>query len=126
GGTGAMTLPDLYRERFGSPALGMLASVLVMFFLICNLVPQFTAGARIMKIVIPEEAALWVANQAGPGLAGNLDRVYYFIGLAIFTATVVAYTTYGGFLSGIVSDRFLSILIVGGRVLVFPTEIQAC
>src|SRR3954469_12892466 len=53
--TGAITLPDLFRERFGSPTIGILTSLLVMFFLICNLVPQFTAGARIMKIVLPAE-----------------------------------------------------------------------
>src|SRR3954462_15347208 len=31
--TGAITLPDLYRERFGSPSLGLITSLLVMFFL---------------------------------------------------------------------------------------------
>ncbi len=51
--TGAITLPDLFRERFGSPALGLLTSILVMGFLSTNLVAQFTAGARILKIVIP-------------------------------------------------------------------------
>src|SRR3954468_23962679 len=55
--TGAITLPDLFRERFSSPRLGMLTSLLIMFFLVCNLVPQFTAGARIMKIVLPSSAS---------------------------------------------------------------------
>src|SRR3954466_4736093 len=55
--TGAITLPDLFRERFGSPALGLLTSVLVMFFLTCNLVPQFKAGGVILRIVLPAEAA---------------------------------------------------------------------
>src|SRR5438128_8859984 len=32
--TGAITLPDLFRERFGSPALGMLTSLVVLFFLV--------------------------------------------------------------------------------------------
>src|SRR4051812_32558014 len=48
--TGAITLPDLFRERFGSPPLGLLTSVLVMFFLTVNMVAQFAAGARIMRI----------------------------------------------------------------------------
>src|SRR5262249_5349922 len=53
--TGAITLPDLFRERFGSPRLGLLTSLLVMFFLSVNMVAQFAAGARIMKIVVPAE-----------------------------------------------------------------------
>src|SRR3954470_14724458 len=83
--TGAITLPDLLRERYGSPALGMLTSLLIMFFLVCNLVPQFTAGARIMKIVLPSSASDWFASEGTPV---HLDAAY-LLGLAIFTATVV-------------------------------------
>src|SRR3954453_12856049 len=83
--TGAITLPDLFRERFGSPTLGLLTSLLVMFFLVCNLVPQFKAGARIMKIVLPAETTQWVVSD---DLVTSADAGYY-IGLAIFTATVV-------------------------------------
>ncbi|MFO0907793.1 MAG: hypothetical protein U0794_05430 [Isosphaeraceae bacterium] len=36
--------PDLFRERFGSPTLGLLTSVLIMVFLSTNLVAQFAAG----------------------------------------------------------------------------------
>src|SRR6185312_15878960 len=57
--TGAITLPDLFRERYGSPGLGLLTSVLVMFFLSTNLVAQFTAGARILKIVLPSDTMHW-------------------------------------------------------------------
>src|SRR3954464_9712054 len=78
--TGAITLPDLFRERFGSPTLGMLTSLLVLFFLTCNLVPQFTAGARILKIALPAEAAGWFA---GAGMPAHVDGAYY-LGLAIF------------------------------------------
>src|SRR3954452_14591565 len=87
--TGAITLPDLFRERFGSPTLGMLTSLLVMFFLVCNLVPQFTAGARIMNMVLPSSASEWFASEGAPD---HLDGACLF-GRAIFTATVVAYTT---------------------------------
>src|SRR3954453_19890031 len=51
--TGAITLPDLLRERYASPALGLLTSLLVIFFLTCNRVPQFKAGGVIMKILLP-------------------------------------------------------------------------
>src|SRR3954447_17780800 len=98
--TGAITLPDLLRERFGSPALGLLTSLLVIFFLTCNLVPQFKAGGVIMKIVLPSETVGWVVDESLP-VRGD---VAYYIGLAIFAATVIAYTTYGGFLAAIWTD----------------------
>src|SRR4051812_34955285 len=119
--TGAITLPDLFRERFGSPALGLLTSVLVMGFLICNLVPQFTAGARIMKIVLPAETMSWVVSD---DLAVSSDASYY-LGLFIFTATVVAYTTYGGFLAAIWTDVFQSIVMAIGVMLLFPLAMAA-
>src|SRR3954452_5894988 len=72
--TGAITLPDLFRERFGSPALGLLTSLLVMFFLTTNLVAQFTAGARILKIVLPAETTQWVVSVT---LAASTDAGYY-------------------------------------------------
>jgi SSS family solute:Na+ symporter/sodium/pantothenate symporter len=119
--TGAITLPDLFRERFGSPALGMLTSLLVMGFLVCNLVPQFTAGARIMKIVLPSAATGWLVDESAPV---DVDAAY-LVGLAIFTATVVAYTTYGGFLAAIWTDVFQSLIMAVGVVLLFPLAMQA-
>ena len=119
--TGAITLPDLFRERFGSPALGLLTSLVVIFFLTCNLVPQFTAGARIMKIVLPSGAAGWLAGENAPV---DIDLAY-LVGLAIFMITVVAYTTYGGFLAAIWTDVFQSIVMAIGVVLLFPLAMKA-
>src|SRR3954464_5307161 len=119
--TGAITLPDLFRERFGSPTLGLMTSLLVMFCLICNLVAQFSAGARIMKIVLPAESASWFVSDE---LAATAD-VGYYIGLAIFTATVVAYTAYGGFLAAIWTDVFQSIVMAVGVMILFPLAMNA-
>jgi sodium/pantothenate symporter len=119
--TGAITLPDLFRERFGSPALGLLTSVLVMGFLSTNLVAQFAAGARIMKIVLPARAADWAFHD---GLVGPTDSGYV-LGLFIFAATVVAYTTYGGFLAAIWTDVFQSVIMAVGVVLLFPLAMAA-
>lgn len=119
--TGAITLPDLFRERFGSPTLGLMTSLLVMFFLVCNLVAQFAAGARIMKIVLPAETTSWFLSG---DLAASTD-VGYYIGLAIFTATVVAYTTYGGFLAAIWTDVFQSIIMAVGVMLLLPLAMAA-
>lgn len=119
--TGAITLPDLFRERYGSPTLGLLTSLLVMFFLVCNLVPQFKAGAIIMKIVLPPSAS---GMFFGEELVSS-GQANYYLGLLIFTATVVFYTTYGGFLAAIWTDVFQSIVMAIGVMLLFPLAMKA-
>src|ERR1700758_2993402 len=47
--SGAITVPDVLRDRFQSPALGLFASVFLLIFLLFNLVGQFKAGGLIMK-----------------------------------------------------------------------------
>src|SRR6516164_2434947 len=51
--TGALTVPDLFRARFDSPALGLAASLLIMFYMSFMMVAQFKAGATIMKEAWP-------------------------------------------------------------------------
>lgn len=117
--TGAITLPDLFRERYGSPALGLMTSLLIMFFLTCNLIPQFKAGGVIMKIVLPSETVNWVVDET---LTVKVDMAYR-IGLAIFAATVIAYTAYGGFLAAIWTDVFQSLIMAVGVMILFPLAI---
>ena len=119
--TGAITLPDLFRERFASPGLGLLTSLLIVFFLTCNLVPQFKAGGVIMKIVLPSAAYTWASAE---DLAVTVD-MGYIVGLAIFTATVVAYTAYGGFLAAVWTDVFQSLIMAVGVILLFPLAMAA-
>lgn len=47
--TGAVTVPDVLRDRFNSPALGLTATLLILLFLTFNLVAQFKAGGLVMK-----------------------------------------------------------------------------
>src|SRR6516165_3573832 len=47
--SGAITVPDVLRDRFQSPALGVLASLFLLLFLIFNLVGQFKAGGIILR-----------------------------------------------------------------------------
>lgn len=46
---GAVTMPDVLRDRFRSPTLGILATLLILLFLVFNLVAQFKAGGLVMK-----------------------------------------------------------------------------
>jgi len=47
--TGAVTVPDLLRDRFNCPALGITAGLIILLFLPFNLVAQFKAGALVMR-----------------------------------------------------------------------------
>src|SRR5208283_3166601 len=40
----------LFRERFASPGLGLLASLFILFYMSFMMVAQFKAGALVMKI----------------------------------------------------------------------------
>jgi SSS family solute:Na+ symporter/sodium/pantothenate symporter len=130
--TGALTVPDLLRARFNSPLLGLLSSLLIVGFLSVMLVAQFKPGAILMKLVWPGSGGLaFLADYddpppdalPAPAVAANevkapasLDRAY-FIGLTVFTVTVVGYTLAGGFLASVWTDLMQSVLMWFGVVL---------
>jgi sodium/pantothenate symporter len=59
---GAITVPDLFRERFASPGLGLLASLFILFYMSFMMVAQFKAGALVMKIAWVGSAS-WSEDQ---------------------------------------------------------------
>ncbi len=115
--TGAITVPDLLRERFGSPAVGLTASLLIIFFMTFMMVAQFKAGALIMKMSWPGSGAMALSEDAA--VAAD-QQTYYWIGLAIFALTVVGYTLIGGFLAAVWTDLFQSVLMFIGIMLLLP------
>ena len=136
--SGAITVPDVLRDRFQSPALGLLAGVCLVLFLVFNLVAQFKAGGLIMRKAcegVRDQAVYQAARDAsahaltGAGLwdeqaaanrKGDLnDQEYpdYVLGIVIFALTVVAYTTYGGFWAVTWTDVLQGLVIVMGAVL---------
>ncbi len=46
---GSVTVPDVLRDRFNSPGLGITASLFILACLIVNLIGQFKAGGNVMK-----------------------------------------------------------------------------
>lgn len=119
--TGAITLPDLFRERFASPALGILTSVLIILFLTCNLIPQFKGGGIILKTVLPPG---WIEGFAAASPFSFSDPAY-ILGLLIFTTTVVTYTAYGGFLAAVWTDVFQSLIMAVGVIILLPLALMA-
>jgi Na+/pantothenate symporter len=62
--TGAVTVPDLFRERFKSPAVGVVALVFILTFMSSMMVAQFKAGALIMKVAWPESGVLALSEES--------------------------------------------------------------
>jgi SSS family solute:Na+ symporter/sodium/pantothenate symporter len=135
--SGAITVPDVLRDRFRSPALGVLSSLFLLLFLVFNLVGQFKAGGLIMREAcggVRESAAyrgardgtaaalgragLWRPETAEPeGKFYDRDYPDYVLGLLVFAVTVVAYTAYGGFWAVTWTDVLQGIVIVLGALL---------
>src|SRR5215472_3764643 len=109
--SGAITVPDVLRDRFRSPALGVLASVFLLLFLVANLVAQFKAGGLILREAtggVRDSAAyqgareataravasagLWDEQKASrPDMADHFDGPAYpdyVLGMLLFAVTV--------------------------------------
>lgn len=110
--TGAITMPDLFRERFAHPGAGLISSLFIMFFMTTMMIAQFKAGALIMKVSWPGSGFLAFSESTNE----PLGRAYY-IGLVVFTLTVVGYTLIGGFLAAVWTDLFQSVMMFLGVVL---------
>jgi len=127
--TNAVTVPDLLRERFGDARVGLLASLLIMTFLSFTMFAQFKAGATIMKHAWPGSGPLALSEDFDSSTkdAGSADVVTlagwlpespkYYIGLLVFSVTVVGYTLIGGFLASVWTDLFQSVMMVIGVML---------
>lgn len=117
--TGAITVPELLRERFQSPALGMIASGLMIFILAFSLIAQFKSGAIILQKVLPAipgiTDAAWSIGDKTPA---------FLYGLTIFTLVVVGYTVAGGFLAAVWTDVFQSVLMAIGVLILFPLALM--
>lgn len=125
--TNAVTVPDLMRGRFGDPRVGLAASLLIMFFLSFTMFAQFKAGATIMKHAWPGSQIAGLSEDLdAPASAAPSDAVLpgwlpesrgYYIGLLVFSLTVVGYTLIGGFLASVWTDLFQSVMMVIGVML---------
>lgn len=145
--TGAITVPDLLRIRFGSPAVGLISSLFIIVFMSSMMVAQFKAGAIVMKLTLPWSKSLALSEElppetakAAPDTAETIPSAVnpppkaagakppaaeskvdwdYRIGLAVFALTVVGYTLIGGFLASVWTDLFQSILMLFGVMILF-------
>ncbi len=127
--SGAITVPDVLRDRFGSPHLGLLAVSLIVFFMSFNLVAQFKSGSEILKTLLQDvglyhEAVKQLnALQVSTQWFADVDSGYLFCLLA-FAVSVIIYTTYGGFHAVVWTDVMQGCVMVLGVVIMLPLALS--
>jgi len=102
--TGALTLVDLLRDRYRSHTVGVVYALVIVFVTTVYLMAQFVAGARILQSIL---------------------ETSYVMGLLVFTVSVVAYTTYGGFRAVAWTDTLQGIVMIIGIVMLVPMAVSA-
>ena len=126
---GSITVPDVIRDRFHSTAFGLLATLLIVFFMTFNLVAQFKAGSEILNTLlqdVPQFNATvgWISSlQTRFGVLQQLDDPAYMLCLFTFALAVIAYTTYGGFHAVVWTDVMQGIVMVVGVLIMLPLAI---
>jgi sodium/pantothenate symporter len=139
--TGAITMPDLFRERFQSPLLGLVTSLLIVIFMTLMMVAQFKSGALVMKLAWPGTSFLKLSDDVEPTATPDSSSLHaasegakpppaasgtaYWIGLVVFSLTVIGYTLIGGFLAAVWTDLFQSVMMFIGVLLLLCLSLYA-
>ena len=94
--TGALTFPDLLRDRFRSKAIGAISGIAMLILHTSFITAQYIAGARVLEVAL---------------------GVPYVWGVASFAVVVGLYTAYGGFRAVAWTDSFQAIVMLVGVLL---------
>ena len=128
--SGSITVPDVIRDRFHSPLLGLMAVSLIVFFMSFNLVAQFKAGSLILQTLLEgvsvfESTADGLAKAvAGIPLLSSAESPEYLLCLLVFGVAVILYTTYGGFHAVVWTDVMQGVVMVVGVIIMLPLAIS--
>jgi sodium/pantothenate symporter len=93
--TGAVTVIDVIRARFGSDALANASAAVVVVFFATTMIAQFVGGAKLFEYV---------------------TGYPYELGLAIFGIAAILFTSIGGFRGVAVTDALCGIVMIVGIV----------
>jgi Na+/pantothenate symporter len=127
--SGAITVPDVLRDRFNSRKFGLLAVGLIVFFMSFNLVAQFKAGSIILKVLLSDVEIFKAIAASVSGITGE-DSFFgndsqYLVCLLFFGVAVIVYTTYGGFHAVVWTDVLQGVVMVIGVLILLPLAISA-
>ncbi|MCH8830619.1 MAG: hypothetical protein IID45_13665, partial [Planctomycetes bacterium] len=126
--SGAITVPDVLRDRFRSAKFGLIAVCLIVFFMSFNLVAQFKAGSIILQMLLQgvevfDNLAIGLHRQTqGIGFLAGVDA-QYLLCLLTFGIAVIIYTTYGGFHAVVWTDVMQGVVMVVGVLIMLPLAI---
>jgi Na+/pantothenate symporter len=128
--TDAITVPDVLRDRFESPAFGIVATCLIVFFLSFNMVAQFKGATLILQTLLGDVGVFQDASaQLGEWVAGYgyFDQVEpeYLFSLLLFGVTMLFYTTVGGFRADVWTDVMQGAVMLVGVAIMLPLAILA-
>ncbi len=128
--SGAITVPDVIRDRFHSKNFGLLAVALIVFFMSFNLIAQFKAGSLILGTLLTDvevfhNSAAWLgsATQDIPWLTSSLGPEYTLCLLG-FGIAVIIYTTWGGFHAVVWTDVMQGVVMVVGVLIMLPLALS--
>ena len=127
--TGAITVPDILRDRFDSRQFGLLATGLIVFFMCVNLVGQFKAGSMILQTLLQDVESY---QSAESGMASIIRSVSlldgidpgYLLCLLTFGVAVIIYTTWGGFHAVVWTDVMQGVVMVFGVLIMLPLALS--
>ncbi len=121
----AITIPEILSKRFESNALGVVATLLLIFFMTFNLVAQFKAGAMMLSTLLDDVPLFQIAVAAtsrATQASGLLQSVSsgYLLCLLGFSFAVIVYTSYGGFRAVVWTDVLQGSVMVLGVLVLLP------
>lgn len=127
---GAITVPDIFRERYDSRMFGLICTALIVFFMAFNLVAQFKAGSLILQTLVADvevyrSSSDWLANHLPDwnllrAADGSPVDSGYLVCLLTFGLAVVIYTTYGGFHAVVWTDVMQGVVMLAGVLIMLP------
>ncbi|MBQ9930919.1 MAG: sodium/pantothenate symporter [Firmicutes bacterium] len=100
----AVTVTDYFKARYKSPLVVAICGICLVCFFITQMVAQFIGGATLIQTVT--------------GLP-------YSVGLIMFAAIVILYTSIGGFKAVVMTDTFQGIIMTAGTFLLLFFIIRA-
>jgi len=120
--TNALTIPEVLRARFDSPAVGLVATSLLIFFMFFYLLAQFKAGGIILSTLFADEPLFQSAVSFVSQTTTNIPWVNqaepdYLVCLIVFAAAVIIYVVYGGFRAVVWTDVMQGIVMFLGVIL---------
>ena len=124
--SGAITIPDVLRDRFNNASFGLISVALIIFFMTFNLVAQFKAGSEILRTLLGPIEAFNSVVESLPSWFANFssESTDYTFCLVVFGIAVIVYTTYGGFHAVVWTDVMQGVVMVVGVVIMLPLAIN--